>query len=198
MIHLLQLFFPSLKWKVPVKEKIIYLTFDDGPIPGVTPWVLDELKKYNASATFFCIGDNVIKHKNIYNSVIEQGHVTGNHTQHHLNAWKVTPASYIKDVTDAAALIKSVLFRPPYGKITPALIRKLKTSYKIIMWDVLSYDFDTTRTGNQCAERVIKKARPGSIIVFHDSLKAEGSLRIALPLVLQHFTSKGYRFLSLS
>jgi peptidoglycan-N-acetylglucosamine deacetylase len=197
MMRFLPLFFPSLKWKIPVKEKIIYLTFDDGPIPQVTPWVLEELKKYKATATFFCIGDNVTRYSGIYNSIIEQGHITGNHTQHHLNAWKVNSSIYIKDVESAAAVIRSDLFRPPYGKITPLLIRRLKNKYTIIMWDVLSYDFNTSWNGNQCAELVIKKAGPGSIVVFHDSLKAEARLRTALPLVLEHFSQEGYSFQSL-
>jgi peptidoglycan-N-acetylglucosamine deacetylase len=197
MNSLLPFFFPSLKWKMPVKEKIIYLTFDDGPVPEITPWVLDELKKYNASASFFCIGDNVMKHRHIYNRILEHGHATGNHTFHHLNAWKVDSSLYIKDVEKANEVIGSSFFRPPYGKITPSLIRKLKKSFTIVMWDVLSYDFDISRHGNQCADLVIKKAQPGSIIVFHDSLKAEDRLRIALPKVLQHFSSEGYRFHSL-
>ena len=198
MYFLLPLLFPSLTWNIRQKEKILYLTFDDGPVPEVTPWVLHELSKYNARATFFCIGDNVRKHPEIYQQIIASGHLTGNHTQHHLSGWNVKHDIYIQDVEAAAVFIKSSLFRPPYGRITPSIIKRLKSTYKIIMWDVLSYDFDVTRTAEYCAKKVIGSAHKGSIIVFHDSIKAEPRLKRALPDVLKHFHEQGYRFEALS
>jgi peptidoglycan/xylan/chitin deacetylase (PgdA/CDA1 family) len=197
MYFLLPLLFPSLTWNVREKEKILYLTFDDGPTPDITLWVLNELSKYNAAATFFCVGENVKKHPEIYAQIISSGHATGNHTQNHLNGWNVSSDIYIQNVETAAESITSRLFRPPYGRITPALIRLLKQQYKIIMWDVLSYDFDTGKTGEYCARKVIRSSRAGSIIVFHDSIKAEPRLKKALPEVLNHFHKLGYRFESL-
>jgi peptidoglycan-N-acetylglucosamine deacetylase len=194
MYFLLPLFFPSLTWKIKQKEKIIYLTFDDGPIPDVTPWVLEVLLEYNAKATFFCIGDNVKKFPETYRQVLSAGHLTGNHTQNHLNGWNVTTGIYIKNTEEASGYISSPLFRPPYGKITPAHINRLKPSYKIIMWDVLSYDFDITKTAEYCTNRVIASAGKGSIVVFHDSIKAFPRLKITLPQVLRHFHELGYRF----
>ncbi len=197
MYRLLSYLFPSLVWKIKTTEKILYLTFDDGPIPEVTPWVLSELNKYQAKATFFCIGDNVKKHQQIYQLIIDNGHSVGNHTQHHLNAWKVKTEEYIKDIKEASGLIATKLFRPPYGKIKPNLIKQLKTDYKIVMWDVLSYDFDRSKSSDWCTNRVIKKSSNGSIIVFHDSLKAKERMQDSLPKVLNHFSKLGYSFKSL-
>ena len=139
---LLPLVLPSLTWHIKTKAKVLYLTFDDGPVPEVTPWVLEQLEKYNAKATFFCIGDNVCKHQDIYKTISANGHATGNHTFTHLNGWKYQRLKYVEDVARAKQVIDSDLFRPPYGKLTPALIKELKKDFKIIMWDVLSYDFD--------------------------------------------------------
>jgi peptidoglycan/xylan/chitin deacetylase (PgdA/CDA1 family) len=197
--------FPSLIWEFAVTEKKIYLTFDDGPIPEVTPWVLEQLAKYNAKATFFCIGDNVQKHPEIYNEVISQGHSIGNHTQHHVNAWKVSNACYISETIQAKKTLENTvrtsqkvvsnLFRPPYGKITPQLSKKIKKlGYKIIMWNVLSGDFDTDVSQEKCLTNVIKTTEAGSIIVFHDSLKAYNKLQDVLPKVLKHFSNLGYTF----
>lgn len=197
MFRLLSFFYPSLLWHVPVKDKILYLTFDDGPIPEVTPWVLEELKKRNVKATFFCIGDNVRKHPTIFQSIRENGHTTGNHTYHHLNGWDTADKKYSEDIELANKLISSRLFRPPYGKIRISQISALKKKYRIVMWDVLSKDYDTNLNGEQCYQRVIKSALPGSVIVFHDSLKAQNRLRHALPKVMDHFIKMGYTFAAL-
>lgn len=179
------------------REKIIYLTFDDGPIPGVTPWVLQELQQYNASATFFCIGDNVSMHPEIYQSILAHGHRTGNHTFNHLNGARTSLASYLENTAKAASFIDSGLFRPPYGLITAGQVKALKKKYTIVMWDVLSYDFDQKTSPETCVENVIRNTGPGSVVVFHDSLKAEKNLRNALPAVLEHFSKAGFRFESI-
>ena len=197
MFRLLSFFYPSLLWHVPVKDKILYLTFDDGPIPEVTPWVLEELRKRNIKATFFCIGDNVRKHPAIFQSIRENGHTAGNHTYHHLNGWNTADKKYNEDIELANKLISSGLFRPPYGKIRISQISALKKKYRIVMWDVLSKDYDTNLNGEQCYQRVIKSAQPGSVIVFHDSLKAQDRIRFALPKVMDHFIKMGYTFAAL-
>ena len=191
-------FYPKCTWNIPTKEKVIYLSFDDGPHPEATPFVLAQLKKYNARATFFCIGNNVLKHPNIYESILQAGHRVGNHTYDHLNGWKTETNLYIQNIKDAATLIDSGLFRPPYGRITKRQIRIIKASnelrHQIVMWDVLSADFDLKLNGEDCARNVIKHTKPGSIIVFHDSQKAWDRLSIALPIVLAYFSKLGYRF----
>lgn len=197
MFRLLSFFYPSLLWHVPVKDKILYLTFDDGPIPEVTPWVLEELKKRNVKATFFCIGDNVRKYPMIFQSIRENGHTTGNHTYHHLNGWNTADKKYNDDIELANKLISSRLFRPPYGKIRISQISVLKIKYRIVMWDVLSKDYDINLNGEHCYQRVIKSAQPGSVIVFHDSLKAQDRIRFALPKVMDHFIKMGYTFAAL-
>ena len=189
--------YSGLIWRMPVKEKVLYLSFDDGPHPEVTPFVLDELKKYNARATFFCIGKNVKEYPQIYRRVLMEGHRVGNHTQNHLNGWKVADKKYIGNIRDAAQLIDSDLFRPPYGRISlfqSKLLRAAPFHYKIVMWEVLSGDFDRDIDAATCARNVIRCARAGSIIVFHDSEKAYDRVSGALPVVLQHFSEKGYRF----
>lgn len=197
MFRFLSFFYPSLLWHVPVKDKILYLTFDDGPIPEVTPWVLEELKKRNVKATFFCIGDNVRKYPMIFQSIRENGHTTGNHTYHHLNGWNTADKKYSEDIELANKLISSRLFRPPYGKIRISQISALKKKYRIVMWDVLSKDYDINLNGEHCYQRVIKSAQPGSVIVFHDSLKAQDRIRFALPKVMDHFIKMGYTFAAL-
>ncbi|HVX26934.1 MAG TPA: polysaccharide deacetylase family protein [Parafilimonas sp.] len=186
----------SLVWKIPTTEKILYLTFDDGPHETATPFVLDQLKQFNAKATFFCLGKNVASHPDIYKRILNEGHATGNHTYNHLNGWKEKKEKYIDDITDAAKYINSKLFRPPYGRVSPFVLKTLckKLGYKIIMWHVLSGDFDEENTPEKCSENVINNAVPGSIIVFHDSQKAWNSLKLALPEVLKKFTEKGFSF----
>ncbi|MEM6685402.1 MAG: polysaccharide deacetylase family protein [Bacteroidota bacterium] len=197
--------FPSLVWEFSVTEKHLFLTFDDGPIPEVTPWVLAQLAQYNAKATFFCIGDNVQKHPHIFEQVVNAQHTIGNHTQQHLSGWNVSNEVYITNTVQAQETIDNelkntvqetqLLFRPPYGKLTPQLCKRLKKlGYKIIMWDVLSGDFDTALTPEQCLSNVIENAENGSIIVFHDSIKAFEKLKYTLPKVLAHFHKLGYTF----
>jgi len=203
-VKILRKLFGSLVWKIQTNDPLLFLTFDDGPIPIVTPWVLDQLNQYNAKATFFCIGDNVSKHPDIFRKIISQGHAFGNHTYHHLNGWKTKNKLYADDAAQCdTVLIRESgdpqkmtinFFRPPYGKIKPSQVSALKKKYKIIMWDILSKDYDAALKGEDCVRRVIKNTKPGSIIVFHDSLKAEERLRYALPKILAHYSEKGYRF----
>jgi len=182
-------------WSVETDRKVLFLTFDDGPIPEVTPWVLDELAKYNAKATFFCIADNVRKYPNVYKQLLTNGHQVGNHTFSHLNGWKINPNYYLENTEKAASYIDSKLFRPPHGKIKHSQAKALRRlGYKIIMWDVLSADFDQNISPEQCLENVLNNTEKGSIIVFHDSLKAKGNLYYTLPKVLKHFSELGFSF----
>ena len=186
----------SFVWNIPSSEKELYLTFDDGPHETATPFVLDQLKQYNAKATFFCIGKNVVAHPDIYNRILAEGHATGNHTFNHANGWQVKNDEYMRSITEAEKYIHSKLFRPPYGKISPfvsKLLRK-KSGYKIIMWDVLSADFDEKISPEKCAENVLLNARQGSIIVFHDSTKAWKRMNYALAKTLQYFGNQGFTF----
>ncbi len=194
---LLQKLFPSLTWRIQTKEKKIFLTFDDGPIPEVTPWVLNTLNEYNALATFFCIGDNARKYPELINLLKKSNHRIGNHTMHHLKGWQTSNKEYYNDIYECRKLITSNLFRPPYGKIKLTQSWHLKKEFRIIMWDVLSKDYDTNLSGEECFENVKKNTRNGSIIVFHDSLKAENRLRIALPATLKYFSDRGYSFAAL-
>ncbi len=175
------------------REKKIYLSFDDGPHPVATPFVLDQLKKYNAKASFFCIGKNVAAYPSLYSRILEEGHTVGNHTQDHLNGWKTTTDDYLRNVKAAEKWIKSGLFRPPYGRIRSAQARKMK-QYQIIMWDVLSADFDKAVSAERCYQHVVRHTNNGSIVVFHDSEKAWDKMSNTLPLVLEHFSKKGFQF----
>ncbi|HTD94774.1 MAG TPA: polysaccharide deacetylase family protein [Chitinophagaceae bacterium] len=191
--------YSSYTWDIKTKEKIIYLSFDDGPHAIATGFVLDQLKKYNARATFFCIGKNVLAEPGIYRRVIDEGHSVGNHTQHHLNGWKAKDTEYLADVTEAAQLIDSSLFRPPYGRITSFQAKNIhkamkKENSRIVMWDVLSGDFDEKLSGDDCLKNVILNAKNGSIVVFHDSEKAFPRLEYCLPIILEFFEKKGVRF----
>lgn len=193
----LQWLYPQGIWKVNTREKLLYLTFDDGPHPEITPFVLECLGKYQAKATFFCIGDNVKKFPHTYEKIMEQGHAVGNHTMHHLNGWKTENEDYLSDIQQAKLHINSGLFRPPYGKITRFQLQRLRQpAYQLntIFWTILSGDFDTEITGEDCTINVCSNAEPGSIVVFHDSVKAYERLKIALPAVLDYFSKKGYRF----
>src|SRR5690554_1219810 len=200
--------FSNYHWDIPNSDNSIYLTFDDGPIPEVTPWVLSELEKYNAKATFFCIGENIQKHPEILQQILDKKHTIANHTFNHLNGWNTTINQYVENTEKCQQIIvaqgqqnttESQLFRPPYGKIRPRQAHLLrKKGYKIIMWDVLSADYDSTLSKEKCLQNVIQNTRTGSIIVFHDSLKAFPRLEYVLPRVLEYFTQKGYSFEILS
>jgi peptidoglycan/xylan/chitin deacetylase (PgdA/CDA1 family) len=186
----------SMIWNIPTKEKELYLTFDDGPHETATPFVLDQLKQYNAKATFFCIGENVKAYPNIYERILDAGHTVGNHTFNHLNGWKTRNSVYVNNIAEAAKYIDSRLFRPPYGKISPFVSKLLRSSlnYKIIMWEVVSGDFDVKLSPKKCAENVLLNSRPGSIIIFHDSSKAWERMSFALPKSLQYFSEQGFSF----
>jgi peptidoglycan-N-acetylglucosamine deacetylase len=183
-------------WHIPVKEKILFLTFDDGPNANVTPFVLIELKKYNAKATFFCIGKNVVAAPHVYQQVLREGHSIGNHTHNHLKGWATEVNEYVDNALEASKHIDTKLFRPPYGRIKKEQAKILikGMGYKIIMWDVISGDFDKNLDPEKCLQNVIKNAAPGSIIVFHDSDKAFNNMAYALPRTLKHFSEQGYRF----
>ncbi len=191
----LRALYPSLVWRMPVRDKKIYLSFDDGPHPVVTPFVLDQLAVYGAKASFFCIGKNVAAEPAIYRRIIAEGHTVGNHTYQHVNGWKTSDEKYLSDTMHAADYIQSNLFRPPYGRIRRSQIKRLhEQGMKIIMWDVLSADFDTSLTPQASLSYVLYHTKPGSIVLFHDSEKAWDRMSETLPVVLKHFTSEGYVF----
>lgn len=183
-------------WQMPADKRAIYLTFDDGPHPIATPFVLEQLKAYNAKATFFCIGKNVAEYPFIYEQILDEGHSVGNHTYNHLNGWKTKDPDYINNTVQAKKLIDSNLFRPPYGRATKFQLRLLKTNYQLnpIMWTVLSGDFDPTLSKEKCSKYVNSKAGAGDIVVFHDSEKAFERMRFALPKTLEYFSQKGFSF----
>ena len=193
--------FNRLTWRMPQEDvPTVYLTFDDGPHPKATPFILEQLAKYNAKATFFCIGKNVAEHPDIYNDILAAGHTTGNHTHNHLNGWHTSKWKYIENVTAAEQHISSRLFRPPYGRITRGQVNALlnrKQPYSIYMWDVLSGDFDTNITPQQCADNVLQHIEPGSIVVFHDSDKAWERMSHALPIVLEHCRNNNWQLKAL-
>lgn len=187
--------YPDTLWCLPDNnEKVVYLTFDDGPIPGITPWVLDLLDKYHVKATFFCVGDNVKKYPHIYNMILERGHRTGNHTFNHLQGLKTTGQSYLENVEQAARFISSELFRPPHGHLKLSQYRQLNEKYKIVMWDVVSRDYSKWQSPERVFKNVKKYTRNGSIIVFHDSLKAERNMKHALPKSIAWLLENGYTF----
>lgn len=194
---------PGFIWDLPASEKVVYLTFDDGPTPEITTWTLKLLKSYNSKATFFCIGENIAKFPEIFTSIQKEGHTIGNHTYNHLNGWKFSVKEYLENVTKCQQIIDNLHdknhlsakpFRPPYGKLKKQQYKFLrKSGYKIVMWDVLSADFDTAISPEQCAENVLKNIRPGSIIIFHDSVKASTNLKYALPKTLNYLQEMGYK-----
>lgn len=193
-----RLLFPEAIWRIKHRDKkVIYLTFDDGPIPEVTPWVLDVLDRYGIKATFFMVGDNVRKHPDLYAEVIRCGHVVGNHTMHHLQGFKVTTMRYMRDITEADALIGSSLFRPPHGLIRWAQAAAIKHRYNIIMYDLVTRDYSKHMTPEKVFANVRKYTRNGSIIVFHDSLKAWRNLQDALPKSIEWLKAQGYEFKTL-
>lgn len=194
---LLKWFYPGLTWNKSRAERSIYLTFDDGPIPEVTPFILKTLAQFEAKATFFCIGDNVQKHRDIFEQVKAGGHTIGNHTFNHLHGWDTLDKVYLQNTTECNELVKAKLFRPPYGRAKKSQFAILKKQYEVIMWDVLSGDFDPNLSPQKCYQNIVDKSSNGSIIVFHDSLKAFPRTRYALPKALEYWQNKGYQFKSL-
>ncbi len=197
--------FPNYIWDIATNEKTIYLTFDDGPTPEITNWTLNTLKNYNAKATFFCIGNNIEKHPDIFQNILKDGHSIGNHTHNHIKGWKTQATAYLENIKKAESIISlqilnsefriQNLFRPPYGQITPKQGKELQAlGYKIIMWDVLSFDWEKSISEDTCFNNVKSKATNGSIVVFHDSVKASKNMQYALPRVLDYFSNKGFTF----
>lgn len=192
---LYRLLFPEAVWRINRRgRKVVYLTFDDGPIPEVTPWVLDLLDDEGIKATFFMVGDNVRRHPEVFEEVKRRGHSYGNHTMHHLQGFKVTSMTYMRDITEADRLIDSHLFRPPHGIIRWRQAKAIKSRYNIVMYDLVSRDYSKRLRPNQVFDNVRRYARPGSIIVFHDSLKAERNMKAALPLAIKWLKNEGYEF----
>ncbi|OED39307.1 polysaccharide deacetylase [Flavobacteriaceae bacterium (ex Bugula neritina AB1)] len=200
---LLKFLFPKYTWDFynTTIKKTIYLTFDDGPIPEVTEFVLDQLNQYNAKATFFCIGENIKKHPTIFKKIIKEDHTIGNHTMNHLKAWKNNTTTYIENISACEeqiykhTTIKNKLFRPPYGQISTSKLKLAQElGYEILLWDIVAKDWEKSLSPQQCAKNVISNSQSGSILVFHDSIKAYKNLKYALPKVLEYFTNKGYVF----
>lgn len=196
----IQLLFPTLVWDIQTEENNIYLTFDDGPTPEITEWVLDTLSDFNAKATFFCIGKNIEENPAIFQRLVNEGHGIGNHTFNHLKGWKTKTPKYIDNILLAKNAIENEnvetsLFRPPYGRIKRKQIRKVQElGYQIIMWNVLPVDWSIDIQPEDCTNYVLDNAKKGSIVVFHDSVKAARNMQYALPIVLQHFSEKGFSF----
>jgi peptidoglycan/xylan/chitin deacetylase (PgdA/CDA1 family) len=195
-----RLFFPNILWRKITNNKEIYLTFDDGPIPEATPWILDLLDQYNAKATFFMVGENVERYPDVYKDVIKRGHAIGNHTHNHLNGWASPDHDYIENTQKAESLLADAsqkLFRPPHGRIKPSQYAKMKADYKIVMWDVLSADFDKSISEETCLKKTIDATQKGSIVLFHDSVKTIDLVKVVLPRYLNHFHQLKYSFKSL-
>jgi peptidoglycan-N-acetylglucosamine deacetylase len=202
---LLRKMMPGYTWLKEGQEKVLYLTFDDGPIPQVTPWVLEQLELYKAKATFFAVGDNLAKHRDIAEQIIAQGHRLANHTHNHLRGWATSFNHYVDNVQQCQLELTKLrpesnpkkLFRPPYGRITAKQAAALRQDYELVMWDVLTNDYDNSLTPEKCLREAIQCTQSGSIIVFHDSIKAQRNMMYALPRFLDHFTSQGYTFQTL-
>lgn len=190
-----RLLFPEAIWRIKKhKEKVVFLTFDDGPVPEVTPWVLDTLDTYGIKATFFMVGDNVARNPELFDEVRRRGHSYGNHTMHHLQGMKVSTYRYMHDITEANDLIGSALFRPPHGLLRWKQARAIKDRYNIVMYDLVTRDYSKKLTPAQVLANVRRYARNGSIIVFHDSLKAEKNMKETLPRAIEWLLARGYRF----
>ncbi|GGK81974.1 polysaccharide deacetylase family protein [Rufibacter glacialis] len=198
-------FLPKVWWDRAGAEKTLYLTFDDGPIPEVTPFVLEQLALFGAQATFFCVGENLERHAAVAKQALAQGHRLANHTQQHVKAWHLSPEAYLEQVAQCQAVLKELgaetagpkLFRPPYGQMTPWHLRLLQPAYQVVMWNMLTYDFDETLSPETCLRKAVSFCKPGSVVVFHDSLKAEKNLRYVLPRLLRHFSDQGFSFKTL-
>ncbi len=191
-----RILYPQALWRIKIPfQKTVYLTFDDGPVPEITPWVLDVLDTYNVKATFFCVGDNVRKHTYLYEEIINSGHQVGNHTFHHLQGWITAPKRFLANTQQAGHIIDSMLFRPPHGHmIFPQPLLLKKCGYKIVMWDVVTRDYNAKLPPERIFENVKKYTRDGSIIVFHDSIKAERNMMYALPRTIEWLKEEGYTF----
>lgn len=183
----------GMTWSLPGGTNTIYLTFDDGPIPEVTPMVLDVLGTYQAKATFFCVGANAERNPALLHRIREEGHAVGNHTHNHLDGWKTRDKLYFRNISRAQHILRTTLFRPPYGRITPSQLRILRNHYRIIMWSVLTQDYNRSLSAEKCLQNSLK-AGDGNIVVFHDSIKAVKNLEYALPRFLDHYSGKGYNF----
>ena len=193
---LYRILFPEAMWRIKrKKQSVVYLTFDDGPIPEVTPWVLDTLDKYGIKATFFMVGDNARRHPWLVEEIKKRGHSYGNHTMHHLQGLKVSKVRYMRDITEANKYIDSALFRPPHGLMRPSQAQAIKNRYNIVMYDLVTRDYSYKLKGEEVLKNVKKYARNGSIIVFHDSLRAENNLKYALPRAIEWLKDNGYEFL---
>jgi peptidoglycan/xylan/chitin deacetylase (PgdA/CDA1 family) len=189
--------YPGCVWDMPVKEKTLYLSFDDGPHPTITPFVLQQLKEYNAKATFFCIGEHVTRYPEIFQQLTDEGHAVGNHTFHHINGWKTSVNDYSDDIVKADEYIHSNLFRPPYGRMKRSQLKRLldgENKKKVIMWNILAGDWDMTVSPENCYQRIKNKIAAGDIIVLHDSEKAWDRMSFILPHLLQDFTRSGFSF----
>ena len=187
----------NLLWNFREKEKKIYLTFDDGPNEELTDWILEILERYHARATFFCLGKNVERFYGQYQKILKYGHSIGNHSYSHLKGWSTKNKKYFLDIEKAGKLINSDLFRPPHGRVRLSQINHLKKNYKIVLWDVLSKDYNPNYRPEKIIRRIILHARPGSVVVFHDSKQAEKNLKQVLPAILDYYHNKGYIFSSI-
>jgi len=190
----LRAFYRGAVWRIDKDKKVIYLTFDDGPTPDVTPKVLDILNTYGIKASFFCVGQNVIDFPKIYQDVLSRGHVVGNHTHNHLKGFECSKVDYIANVTEAAKHIDSKLFRPPYGRIKPSQLRALCKDYKVVLWDLITRDYNSTLSPEFIMNIVRRMSRQGSVVVFHDSVKAEKNLLAVLPQAIEFWQKEGYAF----
>ena len=195
-VRWLSVFFNDLIWYLKTDEKVLYLTFDDGPSEN-TEWILNKLQSFNAKATFFCLGENVARYPGQFKKILEAGHSVGNHCYSHLRGWKSTNKVYFDDIHKACQLINSNLFRPPYGQISLSQIKHLKQRYKIVMWDVMTKDYKKKKEPEELFRKIVQKARPGSILVFHDSNKASRNMKPVLTKVLDYYDQQGYRFRSI-
>lgn len=189
--------FKGALWRLPAQPPAVYLTFDDGPTPHITPWVMDRVEEVGGKATFFLVGNNVDNHPDIFLEIKNRGHAVGHHTQNHLNGWKTANSKYFEEVEKGFSRVQTKFFRPPYGRITPSQYKHLKSEFTIVLWDVLSGDFDTEATVEDVVENTLSNVQNGSIIVFHDSQKAWPRLETALPIILKKLKEAGYAFLPL-
>lgn len=200
---IVRLLYPEVSWNEDCNDRVLYLTFDDGPTPTVTDFVLDQLDKYRSKATFFCIGKNIDRYPEIFKKILKKGHSFGNHSHKHINGWNSSQESYVNDVKKCEAAILKIastskrLFRPPYGKIKLSQVTELKNSYKIVLWNYLIGDFDHNLSAKKCLEKAKKGVKNSDIIVFHDNEKSFESLKFVLPKFLEHFSARGFEFRAL-